>query len=134
MAIVWTTLYTLSGTASYLVWLQHANRKVDIFYAFVCYIFSLVLIGFWYPLFFGYRHLTTLAFIDSCLLAIVVLITTILFFRISKAAGFLMLPYSLYLFFSAYLNAHIVIYNGEYQHLFETINSTITTAINATNV
>ena len=108
----WTIVYVSSGTASFLVWLQHANHNVDITFASLFYIVCLICNGLFYPLFFGVNHSIILALIDSILLFISVTTTAVLFYRISRPASFIMMFYALYNAFALYLTFHIVIANN----------------------
>ncbi len=100
--IVWGILYVLMGIASFLVYRKGTNHP-EVRDALVWYGLSLVLNFLWPVLYFRFG-LLLLAFFEILALWLVVGITTIKFYRISKAAGFLMLPYWLWVTFAAYLN------------------------------
>lgn len=98
---VWTTLYFLMGIASYLVW-----RKIDgsgAKLALTIYGTQLGLNVLWSILFFGLKQ-PGLAFAEIIVLLICIIITTVLFWRISPLAGALMIPYILWVSFASYLN------------------------------
>ena len=126
VGIVWIVLFLLSSIGSFLVWLEYANRKAEITVAALLYIVTLMLIGLWSPLFFG-RHNLVLALVDLCFLFIAALVTTILFFRISKFAGVLMLPYTVWLVLPIAINTYIVMYNQPKGENSEELQNTTTT-------
>jgi tryptophan-rich sensory protein len=57
----------------------------------------------WTPLFFGLNS-PGLAFAEIILLWIAIAVTSILFWRVSKVAGFLLIPYLAWVTFAAVLN------------------------------
>ena len=101
-APVWTTLYLLMGIALFLVWRKGLKRK-DLKIAFAVFIFQLILNTLWSILFFGLKS-PFVAFIEIVLLWISILISILLFFRISKVAGALLIPYLLWVSFASVLN------------------------------
>ena len=99
---VWSLLYTLMAVAAWLVWRQGgwtARRKELSWYGI-----QLLLNAAWTPVFFG-LHLPALALVNLILLNLAVAITIITFFRATKTAGWLLVPYQLWLLFAAVLNA-----------------------------
>lgn len=104
--VVWTILYILMGIASYLaVTSENSSRS-----ALVIYGIQLVFNFFWSLIFFNQEQYL-FAFIWLVALWILVLITTILFYRITKPAGYLMIPYLLWVTFAGYLNFGIYLLN-----------------------
>ena len=61
--------------------------------------------------FFG-LHNPLLGFLDVCLLWVMVAVTTAEFFLVSRVAGWLMVPYWLWVTFAAALNAGILLSDG----------------------
>lgn len=105
--VAWTILYILMGIASYLVFTSdnpHKNIALDI------YGIQLVFNYFW-PLFFFTLEAYLFSFIWLVLLWLLILATTILFYRINKTAGYLMLPYLLWVAFAGYLNLSVYLLN-----------------------
>lgn len=100
--IVWTILYVMMGLASYLVINSGADREL-IIKALVFYGVQLVFNFFWSILFFKYS-LYLWAFIELVAMWLTIIITSVLFFRISNPAGILMIPYILWSTFAGYLN------------------------------
>ena len=98
---VWTILYVLMGIAAWLVW-----RKVGFAGAPVAlglYFVQLVLNALWSYLFFG-AHQPGLALVEIVVLWLVILATTMGFWRVSAAAGALLLPYLGWVGFATALN------------------------------
>lgn len=100
--VVWTILYLMMGIASYLV--VEADADPDkIASAMTVYIWQLV-VNFLWPTFFFNFGWYLFSFIWLLLLWGLVLITTIRFWGVSKAAGLLMIPYLVWTTFACYLN------------------------------
>lgn len=100
--VVWTILYILMGIASYLVLTSEKPNDT----ALTLYAVQLAFNFFW-PIIFFNLGLYLPAFIWLVLLWLLILRTTILFYQISKPAGYLMLPYLLWVTFAGYLNLSI---------------------------
>jgi benzodiazapine receptor len=94
------------GIASYLVFISEKPNKI----ALTVYGFQLIFNFFWSIIFFN-LELYLFAFIWLVLLWLLVIKTTILFYQISKLAGYLMLPYVLWVTFAGYLNLSIYLLN-----------------------
>jgi translocator protein len=101
-APVWTTLFLLMGIALFLIWKKGLKRK-DVKIAFSVFTFHLLLNTLWSILFFGLKS-PFAAFIEIIFLWIAILISIILFFRISKIAAYLLIPYILWVSFASVLN------------------------------
>lgn len=99
---VWTTLFALMGIALFLVWQKGFSRK-DVKVAVVLFAVQLLLNTCWSIIFFG-AHNPGAAFIEIIFLWLAILVTIIAFFRISKWAGYLLLPYIAWVSFAAFLN------------------------------
>lgn len=104
---VWTLLYLLMGVALYLVWAEKAKNKKP---AFIAFGIQMSLNALWSVLFFGLQN-PLLAFIEIIFLWISILATTIFFYRISKRAAYLLIPYILWVSFAAVLNFAIFYLN-----------------------
>ena len=105
--VVWTVLYILMGIASYLVL---TSGKPGTNAALAVYGIQLAFNFFWPVIFFN-LGMYLLAFIWLIALWLLVFKTTILFYQISKPAGYLMVPYLMWLTFAAYLNFSIYLLN-----------------------
>ena len=108
--VVWTVLYSLMGIASYLVLTSDADPN-DIRLALVLYTLQLGMNFVWSILFFNHSMYLA-AFVWLVLLWVVILATTVLFYRIVPLAGDLMLPYLFWVAFAGYLNYGIYFLNG----------------------
>ena len=98
-APVWTAIYVLMAVAAWRVWRVTGARSLEIgFYALQ------LLFNFgWSAIFFG-AHRIGLALADIGFLSLLVLITTILFWRRDRIAGLLFLPYLGWTAFAVALN------------------------------
>lgn len=104
--IVWTILFVLMGIVSYLVATTDPQPEALLLYA-VQLVFNLL----WSVWFF---HFGWYLFSFFWLIALwfLILATTIAFYRISKPAGYLMLPYLLWVTFAGYLNLCVWLLNA----------------------
>lgn len=94
---VWTTLYFMMGTAAWLVWQRQGTAALKVFWL------QLALNAAWTPLFFGLQNpLAGLVCIALMWLAIVW--TIVGFWRVSRPAALLMLPYLAWVSFATALN------------------------------
>jgi tryptophan-rich sensory protein len=103
---VWMVLYIMMGVALYIVWERATHQKVGVTSAVGFFIVQLVLNAAWSVIFFGQRQVF-FALVDISLLWVSILMTMILFWRISHAAGMLLVPYLLWVSFAALLNFSI---------------------------
>ena len=106
---VWITLYTLMGISLFLVWDKGLKKKqsktaVSIFGV------QLFLNAAWSFLFFGLKS-PVLAFFEILILLAAIIITTVLFYRISKTSAYLLIPYVAWVFVATILNYSIWMLN-----------------------
>lgn len=103
---VWTLLYTMMATAAAIVWMEKDRDEI------CCPVWAFTIqLGLnlaWSVLFFGLRS-PLLGFLDICLLWVAAGVTMTQFFLVSRTAGWLMLPYWLWVSFAAVLNGSIVL-------------------------
>jgi len=101
---VWTLLYALMGLSAWLVW----KRGFFTFLSTEAVWFSLQLLLniSWSALFFGLRS-PGLAVINIGILWAAILVTTILFWGVSRLAGYLLMPYLAWVSFASVLNIMI---------------------------
>ena len=104
--VVWTILYLLMGFASYLVLISEKPGQT----AWKLYEIQLIFNFFWPILFFNLERYL-LSFIWLLLLWLFILTTIVWFSRSSKPAGYLLLPYLLWVTFAGYLNLGIYFLN-----------------------
>lgn len=107
--VVWTILFVLMGLASYLV-LRSEQPRQAVHKALWLYGIQLIVNFFW-PIFFFNLSLYLFSFAWLVLLWVLILATTVRFYRISRAAGYLMLPYFVWVTFAGYLNFGIYLLN-----------------------
>ena len=103
--IVWTILYILMGTSSYIILSQKKNEpriKDAMFYYWV----QLGLNFLWSIFFFGFQLRLT-ALIDLILLFIFVIIMIYKFYKIKKIAAYLNIAYVIWLAYAMILNYFI---------------------------
>ena len=106
---VWTTLFALMGIAAYFIYqkgIRHQRVKV----ALGIFGLQLLLNTFWSILFFGLRS-PGAALLEIGFLWAAIVATIIAFYKISKPAAYLLLPYILWVSFAVYLNYTIWILN-----------------------
>ena len=107
--VAWTILYILMGIASYLV-LTSGKSQESIRRALMLYGIQLVF-NFLWPIFFFSLSAYLFAFIWLVALWLLILATTVSFYRISDIAGYLMIPYLVWVTFAGYLNLGIYLLN-----------------------
>jgi tryptophan-rich sensory protein len=98
---VWITLYAFMGAAAYLVFRE--RKKKDVKSALTFYGIQLGLNALWSILFFGLKN-PGIAFIEILVLLAFISLTIVSFWRISRWAGVLLLPYLAWVAFATYLN------------------------------
>lgn len=107
--VVWTVLYILMGLAAYFV--RNSNRpKKEVNTALLFYGIQLFFNFFWSIFFFNMEKYL-FSFIWLLAMLILIIVTTFKFFDIDRKAGWLMLPYILWVTFAAYLNFGIYMLN-----------------------
>jgi tryptophan-rich sensory protein len=124
-APVWTLLFFLMGISLYLVWkkgwkvkVSQKEKKEKVWNSYtkklwtgawreenviVIFILQLVLNIWWSVIFFGLEY-PGLAFFEILMLWFAILYTILNFYRISKPAAYLLLPYILWVSFAIVLN------------------------------
>ena len=103
--IVWTILFLLMGIASYLVQKKSCGTKALSLYA------TQLVFNFWWSIWFFNLEWYLFAFVWLICLWVLILATTISFHKIDKTAGYLMIPYLLWVTFGGYLNLAVFICN-----------------------
>ena len=98
---VWTSLYLMMAIAGWLVWKRDGFRNAAV--PLTLFGVQLVFNVGWSWIFFG-LHQPGWAFAEMVVLWATIAATTILFFRRSKPAGWLFVPYLAWVTFAAALN------------------------------
>jgi len=129
---VWTALFVLMGISLYLVWSKKwrvknelrfkdrkpANKLSQKFLSgswqkaniILIFVLQLVLNVLWSIIFFGF-HFPGLAFFELLMLWFAIVFTIVNFYRVSKSAAWLLLPYVLWVSFAGILNYFLWILN-----------------------
>lgn len=105
---VWTLLYTMMGIAAWLVWKDFGFKAAKI--ELTAFLVQLALNGLWSQIFFNIQNVG-LALIEILFLLVAIFITTYLFYQRKRAAGWLMVPYILWVSFATALTAAIWVLN-----------------------
>ena len=105
----WTLLYTLMSVAAWLTWRRGGSLKL--------YVVQLVLNAIWTPVFFGLYPVIGapalwIALVIIIALDVAVLLTMLSFWRSSKLAAWLLVPYWAWVLFATTLNAALAILNS----------------------
>lgn len=108
-APAWVTLYILMGIAVFLVWRKGLNQT-GVKSALVVFLVQLILNTLWSVFFFGLKS-PVAGVVVIVLLWIAILFTIYKFSHISRAAGWLLLPYILWVTFAAALNISVWMLN-----------------------
>lgn len=106
--IAWTVLYTLMSIAAVIV---AKLNDLDKGKALRLFIIQLVINYIWPIIFFGFSA-PKIALVWLLLLIVAVLLTARAFFSVSRTAGWLLVPYIIWLLFAFYLNFGIVALNS----------------------
>lgn len=105
---VWTLLYTLMGTATWIVWIKTAGplrRR-----AMAVFAVQLAFNALWTPVFFGFHALGASVAVILAVLALVVAMTSV-YARASKLAASLVVPLAAWVAFASALNIAIAVKN-----------------------
>ncbi len=102
---VWLALYTLMGVSLYLVWSRGIDNS-SVRTALSFFGVQLVLNALWSVLFFGLRS-PLLGLVEIVALWIAIVANIVLFYRISRAAALLLIPYIAWVTIAAALNGFI---------------------------
>ncbi len=106
---VWTILYLLMGIALFLVWRKgFANAAGKT--ALAAFILQFVFNALWTPIFFWAKQ-PLIALGDIVILWLAIIATIVSFWKVSRAAGILLVPYIIWVSFAAVLNAVICMLN-----------------------
>lgn len=107
--IVWSILYILMGLASYFVYVSDSAQGTKRV-ALTLYGIQLFFNFMWSILFFNLEAYLG-SFVWLVVMLVLIIATTALFYAIDKKAGYLMIPYILWVTFAGYLNLAIYFLN-----------------------
>lgn len=102
---VWSLLYLMMAVSSWLIWRKDGIREARL--PLGLFVAQLILNAAWSGVFFGLQN-PALAFIELCLLWLILAATTSLFAVREKIAGVLLIPYVAWTGFAVVLNGAIV--------------------------
>jgi translocator protein len=115
---VWTTLYVMMGVSLFLVWRATTStstflkeRSREKIAALIAFGSQLILNVLWSFIFFGLRS-PQLAFAEIIILLISIVVTLVIFYKISRIAAVLMIPYAVWVAFASFLNLQIWLLNS----------------------
>jgi len=105
---VWSLLYTMIGVSAWMVWRRGGftrNKKV-----LALFIAHLIPNALWSWLFFNWK-MGTGALIDIAILWVMIITLVLLFYKKSRIAAALLLPYLMWVTFAAVLNLNLLLNN-----------------------
>lgn len=106
--IVWTILYALMGFSAYII--ESSPQTPQRNRALVLYYIQLFFNFLWSFIFFNFNNYLA-AFVWIFALLILIIATTIEFYKIKPIAGYLMIPYIVWVSLAAVLNFSIYLLN-----------------------
>ncbi|MBN1374967.1 MAG: tryptophan-rich sensory protein [Dehalococcoidia bacterium] len=108
-APMWFLLYILMGISAFLVW-RKGLSQFHVREGLVIFLIQLILNAFWSFAFFGLKS-TVAGLLVIVPLWTAILLTIINFYRTSKIASFLLIPYILWVSYATALNFSIYLLN-----------------------
>ena len=108
-SVVWLTLYTLMGVALYQVWSKKAKQAFTCC-ALVIFLIQLMFNASWSYVFFSLQDIYGALVVIGTLI-VLVLLTIYHFYRISKMAAWLLVPYLIWVCFATWINWQIFLLN-----------------------
>jgi len=99
--VAWTLLYIMMAVAAWRMWRKGGWALQR--WPLSLFVIQWLLNAIWTPLFFG-MHLIGLALVDIVLLWIAIVATLAAFWRVSKPAAWLLVPYLMWVSFATALN------------------------------
>lgn len=108
--IAWGILYVLMGISASMIYLKGKEDDISVLSPLFLYYLQLTVNFFWSIIFFNMQNFL-FSLIWLLLLLVLVVVQTRSFYRTSKLAAYLQIPYILWLVFAAVLNYSIFILN-----------------------
>ena len=106
-APIWTVLYILIfASLVFYIYTPIKNKELG----YILFFIQILLNILWSPFFFGLKSILG-ALIILILLDVVLLFTIVQFFKVSKIAGIILIPYLIWILFATYLNIAYLILN-----------------------
>ncbi|MDE1870921.1 MAG: tryptophan-rich sensory protein [Candidatus Micrarchaeota archaeon] len=107
---VWVILYALMGVSAYIIW-SKGLQKQNVRIAMWIFVLQLALNILWTAAFFGLKSIL-FGFATIVALLAAIILTIILFYKISKKSALLLVPYLFWVSFALVLNLSILLLNG----------------------
>jgi tryptophan-rich sensory protein len=108
---VWTLLYLLMGIAAWRVWVRHGLVDRIPQLAIVLFLVHLIFNAAWTWLFFG-LHMLTAGAVEIAILWAMILALQVLFWKLDRIAGALLVPYLLWVSYAVTLNIGFAVMNS----------------------
>lgn len=105
---VWTLLYTLMGIS--LFWVLKTEKSKDKTLGIIFFCIQLFINGLWSIIFFG-LHQILVAFVLILLLLLFIILSIWKFYKISKPAAYILVPYLLWICYATILNFALYLLN-----------------------
>ena len=105
---VWLTLYALMGISLYLVWNEKSKGNIKI--PLVLFFTQLFLNALWSIMFFGF-HLIFYGLVEIIIMWIFIALTIVSFYRVSRNAALVLIPYIAWVTIATSLNYFVWILN-----------------------
>ncbi len=105
---VWTTLFIFMAVAAWRVWRREASQGRC--RALVVYGVQLALNLLWSALFFGLQQIGW-SLVEIVVLLLVILVNTVLFWRLDRVAGLLFVPYAAWVSYATILTGTLWLLN-----------------------
>lgn len=102
---VWSVLYLLMGVSLFLIWKEGTGNSA-VKQALLIFAIQLVLNTLWSVIFFGMQSISG-ALVVIALLIVAIFFTIVKFVKIAPVAGYLMIPYLLWVSFATILNYYL---------------------------
>ncbi len=108
--IVWTVLYLLMGISAVIVYKKQSNDPKEAASGIKAYAISLFFNFLWSILFFNFKWFG-FAFFWLLALLFFIIKTIVSYYKVSKIAAYLQIPYAIWVAFAGYLNFGIWMLN-----------------------
>ena len=102
---VWTVLYFTLAVAAWLVW-RKESEDLPVKPALLLFFVQLILNVIWSAFFFSLRR-PGLALVEIILMWFLILLMIFLFIKVNRIAGWLLIPYLVWVLYAAVLNGSI---------------------------
>ena len=106
---IWSTLYVLMGISLFLIWREGLERK-DVKIAILVFAIQLLINVVWSITFFATHNIFG-GLVMVIILWISILINILVFYRISKPAAIILIPYLIWVTIAGYLNYTVFLLN-----------------------